>query len=420
MTQKTLGIIGKGGVVSHFFENLEKYTSGDGSNSCKVDDFFSEVKQIIFLNQRYDNDGAFLNQDLRNEDEKKKGDKEKTIQMFLDSLQQNYSFSYTVENSFKTFFELSDVIIEASGGWASPQEKDYSLMRYAWSLWENKDEKIELRKDQDYKIYLSRQQKNGKLVTQNDEFEEKFLKKWDNSLNVLQTVSDMHKAGFKYGERSFLALPFAVPMMVERAQEMSEWRYISPLPTYIVVTNEPCMISSLVSSVCPLMTSYLVALTGVDTVRLEEILNTNYVGLKKKAGLENVFLQLSLRGFHDTESMIPWIYPQEGERSYFDALVHNADFEELYLRLKKEVQDYHGHAKKKGEDPNRGVDRALLSTIVNASRSRGKALSVFPEKEERALCNGYYHPDVFDTGKGMFFVGQQRFRNGRVIADAEC
>ena len=59
------------------------------------------------------------------------------------------------------------------------------------------------------------------------------------------------------------------------------------------------------------------------------------------------------------------------------------------------------------------VDEALLKTIVPALQSRGRALSLFPGKEERALCNGVYQK-LSEDGGGLFLVGDSRFRNGKV------
>ncbi len=409
MARKTLGVIGLGELVSHFFNNL---------NNLDVDSFKKEVGQVLFFNHGYEESDFRLKLDKKNE---------KTGKSIADSLKE-CGYDSLFRNSFEELFIESHVILDGSGGWMgwSKEESPYSLLRYARALGNGKKDVI-LSMDKDRITYEDEIKKKGRIIDVLDGFEQN----WNFSRGVLEVIREIDDllSGKEnvsvYGMRTYEEFPFSLQMIIDRGRKMKEVVDKGrPLPTYILMVNEPCLMGSVMSSLCPEMTSYLVAGTAFEEIRLNQILNDNkdYKALKRRAGLEKVDLLLSLRGFHDDYGVVPWLTGASAkDSSIFQQFCGElSDFSKFYEGLRDDVRKCYGRMKDEGGDPNVSVDRALLSTIVNAARSRGKALSVYPVYDERALCNGYYHPKVLGTGKKMFFVGQHRFRNGKVIANDTC
>ena len=416
MTKKTLGFIGKGGVVSHFFSYLESnFEQGRG--------LFDEVDKILFYNYGYETGDSF-----------KASGSYKTITQNIGQLARTTQWNVSVDvagspRDITDFFSSCDVIVDAGESFIPDMEKGRrrstrkeGLSAYAWDLFEFGKSGVNFSVESDYYFYLQElgltkfqdYTAEGRKVT---DFA-KFKKNWDVSLDVLKVVSEVHRL-LPIGQRMLTLFPFMVPMLLERGKQFAEVVELEQkkgkrvLPTYITIVNEPCLAGTVVTSLCPQMKEYTVGCTGYDVLRLEDCLNDIYAAEKKKAGLEGYVLRVTLRGFHDREVMIPVIYPlREEDREKFDRVFKNIDYVDAYTFMKEQVGNYFFTHTDKNMTSSQ-VDEALLRTIVPALQSRGRAVSVFPSYTERALCNGFYQM-LGEDGGGLFLVGDSRFRNGKV------
>jgi len=299
------------------------------------------------------------------------------------------------------------------------------LSAYAWDLVEFGKSGVNFSAENDYEFYLNElwlkkfeeYTPEGRKVTGFTEFK----KNWNVSLKVLEVVNGVHRL-LPIGQRTLTLFPFMVPMLLERgklfaeAVELEQKKGKKVLPTYITIVNEPCLAATVVTLLCPQMKEYTVGCTGYDVIRLEDCLNDTYAVEKRKAGLEDFTLCVTLRGFHDKEVMIPVIYPlREEDHEKFDRVFNKIDYVKAYTFMKELVGNYFFTHTDKNMTSSQ-VDEALLKTIVPALQSRGRALSLFPGKEERALCNGVYQK-LSEDGGGLFLVGDSRFRNGKVCGE---
>ena len=402
----TLGIIGKGKVVQAFFRNL--------AASPKQQDLMGEIERIVVYNPSSP-DAIF---------EKSEG--YEIIQSSLERLTDSawVKKNVLVEQNFEDFFVGSDVIADCSAAYRPLSlvalAEDGKRPRDKRKIW---SEKFDPQSYYDANFKTDQRKYEEELQPKQKTPLASFEEDWKRILEIL-TMSVNVNDQYHLGKRSIDEFPFNVPMLTRRGQDINKivagsakGKGLRKIPTYITLINEPCLSSSILGAMSPELTPYLMALTEFDVGRLEEKLNNEYASVKKIAGQADRWLHVSLYGFHDTGGMVPVIYPQRPEDvAAFQEIMKHVSYEKMFEFLQQEVGKYHQDAAEEMKDIYQAqVAKSLLSTILSASRSRTRALSLFPspEEQERPLCNGYFHP-LGDKGKGIFSVGQHRFRNGRV------
>ncbi len=437
MGTKTLGIMGKGRAIHNFFtclrddslEGLFDYKKSDSKNgkdsereierdnlahyiapSRKI--FFDMVEKVVFYNYGYTTDDDF-----------KRG--------WLTELEENLSsVHFEVQSDFKRFMVCSDAVVDATGGYISWRDtkKKFSLCEYAKGLAAKGKSDVKLNVKEDWNLYEQGGVGGRKLMS-----EEEFLREWDFSHRLIARIgevdrhlhthldegirSESSESGYSLiGFRMYVEFPFIVSTMIERGKKLQSMAEKGMrLPTYVLLANEMCMLANVLAGNCPTMAKKIVACTGYDLYRLEKVLNEEYASLKEQAGFPQIHLAVSLKGFHDTQGTIPVIYPQrEEDREMFEKIFDMMEYRKAYDFLHKETGNYYPNHISDAKNSDMQTAAYLLKTVVPALQSVGRALLVFPGYDERPLNNGYFQQRD-DTGKGLFLVGDQRFRNGKVV-----
>lgn len=401
----TLGIIGRGGVVSHFLEYIQ---------IPKNEYALNYIDKIVFYNHDYPNEDVFRNSGAQD------NNKASRVEVSLNLILKNKNIGNDVTNNFEKFIKTSQIIIDASAGYKPESLLTYATHVFEYSVGIRKGSEVTRERknvtkpqfnaslNEDFKIYQEQAETKGKNVLP----KEKFSNQWNFSKNLIDII---HKVDLELpiGMRIYDEFPFSAEMMIKRGQKILEALQVGhPIPTYINLVNEPCFTSNLLSSQCPELTSYLIGCTGADLIRLNELLNNEFSEEKKKAGYEQCELRGSVAGLHDKFTMIPIIKPQYGEdKKMFDDIFRDITPKKMHRSMEKMVSEYwNDHHHKDGDRVQTSVSENLMNTLINTSKSRGKELSSFPFGED-FLSNGYFHEDL-----GLFLVGKHYFRNGRVIA----
>lgn len=387
MGGKTLGVIGKGGLVGHFFGGLGSLERNSAQR------FFSEIDKVLFHNYGYKSSTDF----------ESSGSFQEICKAFEHLEGKGCSFSVEIVDGFSDFFVNSSVILDASSAY-----KPVSLFNHAKNLGlEGKADKKHLSWKKDFAVYQKSSGEKNRIILGRSQFK----KRWEESLSLLESIDELSERFGKIGLRTYLETPFSYRMLMDRAEDIrkivQEMGY-RDLPTFVSVVNEPCTAANIIAGICPEMTGKIVAATGYDLQRLEDVLNKEYASVKKKQGLEDVYLRVALLGFHDTNVMVPVICPQEEENvEDFNKLIEVVDVEKAYKFLGEKCGQYF-HVNPR-EKTSTQVDKNVFEIILNASKSIGDELSAYPRG--RPLCNGYFQ-DIYGD-KGLFLVGGHKFRNGR-------
>lgn len=442
---KTLGIIGKGNLIRHFFAHLGDSTvHHDEKYNAKA--FLTEFENFFFYGYGYETAEDYRKSLAYSGD----GKKEKGITQQLSELCKaeaskhessllSQSVQPEVEKDFTKFFEQSEVIVDASsdyrpGDLGGEKYREGSLLYYANEIFKgNQPSPESINCAEDFNEYVQKEKSKKERGESGREIQSfgKFQQCWEKSLKTIHSVvkAYRYRSGKEYkqylGMRMIRILPFNLEMTLKRGQELQEALKsgYNRLPTFVTLVNEPCMVSNILAGQCPQMAPYLVACAGYDAGRLEILLNSHpaIVGAKKKAGVsDDYWLTVdAVFGAHDKEMMI--IDPEaintrdrgtaEKIFAYFDKKKLHTFLGEILNNYWQDYNQKSGRIEKR--DVNAEVDRCLLRTIICAARSRGKAFSVYPAMEEQPLCNGYFQHSVGDN-TGMFLMGAHRFRNGKV------
>ena len=422
MGKKTIGIIGKGNLIQHFFEHLTKQE--------KKDEFLSQVDRILFYNYGYQSAEGY---------EQSSGFKH--IKQSLEELVKVGSFQRKPSSSgmqlgsvsdFDSLCSYADIIVDVSEGYRpgylpDGSEREKSLLGYAHGIFVNKpSDKKMLNWENDYNCYIKEQQEKSadkcRIIWSKDEFKQH----WDTSFELIQIISSVHQ-NYPLGMRMLDRFPFSAMMMKRRGQLFQQYIQKNPrrivLPTYINFVNEPCMTSLILATHCPEIAPYLVASTGYDRDRLETMLNDNHniIAAKERAGFSDFTIRInSISGIHDTHLMVPVpAAHNKNDQEKIAAIFGNFDFDSLTIFMKEAMgqywSDYNPKTGKVDQrDINKELDASLFATITAALQSRGKPLSLFPD-EEKTLGNGYFRALSADGKEGLFLTGTHRFRNGKIF-----
>ena len=408
MVTKVVGIIGEGDAMQHF---LSDNSSVD--LAAKKQQILRVLDGIVFYNHSYYSSSDFVAAKLG------------TISSYLDKLgvKHRAEDGFGPKDSFAEFVGASDVIIDGTRGHrfaslhalANKLKVGYDITNYAPDKKDIED---------DFKKYNTRADKSKRKMLESGAFEER----WNLTFEIMRTAAQVNK-DFPIGWRILDELPFNAPVFVERGQQLQEIinHGLTHPPTYINLANEPCLTSAMMVGNCPAMAPYVVACNGFDVSRLRRIFEDTdlYKGIMERCHVKKDEITISLRGFHDQQVMIPIVQSRDPNSNALYRLLNSGlSYTTMYQHLTTEVGSYwnnynleSGHRKKR--DVNDEIDNSILDLLSNALASRGKALSLFPHPQERPLCNGYFH--IIDTtnnyGKGFFFMGEHRFRNGQVVAD---
>ncbi len=415
MGRKTLGILGKGRLIDKFCDYLT-----DSHFLSKKETFLACVDEVCFYNYGYVNEEMFRKSRYFSE-----------ICQKFKSLNVNVS----VEPDFKTFM-ASDVVVDASMPAIPPtlgelanslfeiqQSKSEGRRMQPWA--EGEYESIRRKSARELKDFCLKKEKNcevdytsyssglseGRVVSNQEDYN----RDWNKSLEILRIVAETD-INYPLGLRCLKLLPFAVPMMLNRGEQIQEMvKQGKPLPVYLNLVNEPCMSSTLLTAVCPEIIPKLVAVVSYDLDRIETVMNQKYQDIKLKEGLEGIKLSVSMTGFHDDDINVPIIHSERKEdEASFMKLFSKLDFSTVYHFLIGEVNRYiKAYAVDGLGDINTEVSRSLLSAIVNSYESLGKVYTVYPSINNRPLYNGYFQQ--LNPKQGLFMIGPHRFRNGEVL-----
>jgi len=423
MRKRNFGIIGKGRLVTHFLRTLTVgYEESDkgfemsqllGLDSL-VNDYNDIIGEMIFFNHGYETNDLFIESLSKMYGDYIKGEeKENHLPKLIESGQ------VTVEKNFNKFISSCEVILDASAGY---QPK--SLLSYAKQIDSSGDIENQLSLDytEDFVKYLDefakRRDDGRNLMTKTE-----FAKNWNLSKDILLSMVNLGN-DFPVSGRTLWRTPFSIPMMLGRGNQIRtaiDNKAGIILPTYINAVNEPCTTSNILAGICPELAPHLVALTGFDLDRLEQVINDKFAGDKKRLGLEDYRIELdSVFGNHDRDTMVPRIKPSKEEQyEKFQEIIGGSDYQMLSEIVREELGKYYDKYKLDlGEDVNIEVDKNILELVINVIKSYGQGLSISPGPDMKPLHNAYLQK-IFGKREGIFLSGKHRFRNGIVIPEDE-
>ena len=408
MVKKTLGFLGKGGVVRHFFRHIQARSD--------YLEFLQEVKTLVFLQKGYENNEHY-----------RRSPAFKDIQ---ESIQKNkLDMHLEIVDSWKVLLSSCDMVIDAT---QSPPP--YSLKELGQSLWKNRfglcknGDRIDPNLKDDFRRYQELEERKkeegdlGRLRTNYEDYE----RRWNASKRYLEKIISVHKV-FPLGCRSLNFLPFNIDMVIERAEAIKSAMSGTGLrlPIYLNIINEPCVTANIMASIYPEMTLKIVACTNYDLMRLENKLNDYLLGAKKKAGLEDYTVKFSSFGFHDDKVIVPEIWPRKQEDYLnFERLFSQIeDYQQAYNHLLSELTRYiessgqvDGINNSESTDIRHEVDEGMMQVIISGLKSIGRPISVYPPVEKASLYNGCFMP-LYEDNRGFFMIGAHRFRNGKIIRE---
>lgn len=418
---KNLGIIGKGILIQHFFANLRE-SAVHRDEKYNAEAFFSEIDKVLFYSdpKRYKNAADY---------ERSGG---------YQAVHKILGKKVDVADNFTDFFRNSDVVVDVTQGYTpgevekkfpDQEQKKGSLLEYIHKLRKG-EEKVRAGNAQwtkeDFKEYVREEQ--GKILMTESEFQTH----WEDSKRIAEAIIGLKESGYEFGPRTEMAFPFSVGMIKKRGEEINGCLHKDPvvnsphIPTYINLINEPCSSSNLLVGKCPELAPYVVACAGYDLERITEQINKDEkvlaeIKAAKKSDIripEDFRIQLAyVGGAHDAHLIVP-IFSAAGEhKDEAENILHRFNESSLYHAVNDAVRRYLKSTLESGGDINGEIDRCLLRTIICAARSRGKAFSVYPAREEQPLCNGYFQHSAGEN-IGMFLMGAHRFRNGKVVPEA--
>ena len=428
MLTKVVGIVGNGTAMQHFLSMTTVYnqkptsetkhnqeTKQDQKNQNKNDNpstsldlvtrkesIFTGLDKIIFFNHSHHSNEEYITDNWS-----------PTCQQL-----NSKGIQYNIINNFEQLIASCDVIVDASRGYRFP-----SLLESAKKLKNGADPKTTNPPSNsittDYQEYYTKKNPNNHKIMSKEIFQER----WNLSYKIMMTAAEVNKK-IPIGWRIIDDLPFNVPIFIEKGLQLTNAIKTGiNLPTYINLANEPCLTSAVIVSHCPEMTPYVVACTGFDRERLQRIFEDEpaYQGIMERCGITPKEVLVSLRGFHDEKVMIPIITSPYNGTAVEKLIEAGLSYKRVYTHLKQEVGTYWNNynlseGTREHRDVNEEVDNSLLDLVTSALQSRGKALSLYPSREYRPLCNGYFH-QLHDNGKGLFLIGDHRFRNGKVTAN---
>ncbi len=428
---KTLGIIGKGNLIQHFFKHLrDSSTHSDEGYDAEV--FFSEIERVLFYSckDRYNSAVEYAESGGYKAVQKVLGEK------------------VDVTDNFNDFFRDSGVVVdttqgyipgEVKGKFPHQEQRKGSLLEYICLLrteGEVNRKEVKVKAEgyswrKDYDEYLLEKKEKGRILMTEPEFQTH----WEDSKRIAEAIIGLKEYGYTFGPRTEMAFPFSVGMIQKRGEEINGYLHKDPfvnspnIPTYINLVNEPCSSSNLLVGKCPELAPYVVACAGYDLERINEQINQDEKVLAEirtaKKGMkvpDNFKIQLAyVWGTHD---LIVPVFSAGGEhKTEADNILRRFNEPSLYRAVKDAVGRYLKSTLEGGGDINQEVDRCLLKTILCAVRSRGKAFSVYPEFSEQhpelsepPLCNGYFQRSAGEN-TGMFLMGAHRFQNGKVVGE---
>ena len=186
MVKKTLGIIGKGKLITHLFTHLKE------SDNSPFSDNFDEI--LFWRNHREEADQkgkvSIVEGYSTNESFEKSGSYEKIKSAITTNFGEKIKLSKP-EGDFSAFIRKANIVIDATGTY-----RPFSLRNLAEALGKNEDaEKInslELQLDfnQDFETYYSERKNEGRELSEGlilMDFPH-FKKYWDSSKNILDQV----------------------------------------------------------------------------------------------------------------------------------------------------------------------------------------------------------------------------------------
>jgi hypothetical protein len=332
--------------------------------------------------------------------------------LFKEQLEQRLpkigSIEFEPEEDFDTFFTKSDVILDASGGYLP---KSLDVMALKMHRKNCPYDLVPHSIDSDWGKYVVDCKERQIPAMTSKEFE----KYWNHSAKLLRTFGDRFTNPKQpaLGLRLAWVFPFAHQLMHNRANKIHTLineKGITRMPTYVNIVNEPCLTSNIITAINPEMAAYTVAATDYDWTRLEEIFEKEYRGVLGNAAK----MRLTIAGTHDTYTVVPVLEPKtSAHKKAFDKFMKHANNrEKVHTFLQRQVGFY--FTREPPEIRQLHVSKGILRTLLNASKSRDKALSIYPSLSERPLYNGFLQETELG---GMYLIGPTRFRNGRVIGN---
>mgnify|MGYP001597086345 CR=1 FL=1 len=227
------------------------------------------------------------------------------------------------------------------------------------------------------------------------------------TLEIMQNLE--RKEGHSFGPRTKNLLPFYLKRTLDRARELqrlTETNKEQELPFYIVFTNEPCLIATILTRYDLQknfrMRGRMIASSGVDTARVLKICQEKY---RYSSDFPEIMKELQyyvVLGRHDDGQNIAVLPPGKNMPSQED---EQRALDQINQRLETYWRDY-----QKTADFPLEWTLSILKTAVTALQSSGDGLSHYPLGEEvPSLGDGYYHQK-----SGLFLSGAYKVRNGFV------
>ncbi len=402
---KTLGLIGTGKVVQNLFQHL-----------LKEPPLSDQLERILVYNSRYINNNTFC----ASSNYQQLKSVIKVDKITLEAVH---------HDEFSRLIQESDVVIDARLGYYPKSLLQFALECKKHSSQRKEDLESTLDSDTDYELYLAAEKEKANTEKGRRSFEPgEFKERWQTILKVIKTVDKVSKDFWEnysqhpFGARILDEFPANVPLAVEQGkilQGLASRGFID-FPLYLNILNEPCFTSDIMVGHCPTLASSLAAVTGVDLVRLDDVVLREYQAQLAHADFQKMPLAVSLLGIHDTTMMIPVVYPQrEEEYEHFRQVLNGLDLPVLFDFLKERVGKYFEENQLRTDSSGKHltstqVSKALAKYVLAALESRGKALTPLPGNTERPYSGGYFHAMKGRENGGMFLVGNFRFLDGLV------
>ncbi len=357
LTKKTVGIVGIGSLTTEFFNSL--------INSDAGHNLMSQTENFLFYHTN------------KTPEEITQSEKYKKLEEILETKIDDKSISLSPASNLKSFYLDSSVILYLAGG----------------GFYDNnlKEGRTDSTSNFIYKKILELEEKGF------------FVK---DSLNPFSRIEQ--------------ELPHNLSLVVNFSKQLKPYSEIFQPPTPIVMgANGPSICSSVMSSICPELTDYIVGFTSVDESRLKKLFNKEIEELKQASGLKNITLKVGVKGNHD-HMMIPILYVNsQGNQEDLNHIFSSINYQGMFKRMQSKLVNYFGHYSKKGINLKKEAAESLVNLTNSILNSLGKPLTPVSGIYNAVFhpLDNEYHGVNIGLNQGLFFVDKHNIVNGKFIKD---
>jgi hypothetical protein len=359
LNNKTVGIVGIGKLTNEFFNCLIDSDAGQS--------VLSQVNRFKFYDSR------------KSKEELEGSEKFIKLERILDKPIRDGNISLSSTSSLGEFyFESSMILFLAGGGFYDDHLKEGRIDKSSRFVYDK----------------VSELQERGYFLKQKPD-------------------------GFSRIEQE---LPHNLSIVTKFSQELQPLiRKYNDLKPIIMAANEPCITSSIMTSICPQLTDYVTGFSSVDIKRLSEVFNEELRALKKHCGLEDVTIKVGIKGNHN-HKMTPKLYVDDvHDQIKLKQLFGHINYQGMFNEMQSKSVNYWETCKTNGINPLRQAAESLADLTQEMLNGLGKSLT--PSKE---MYNAFFHILVdnyqgvkIKSNQGLHFVGKHRLLNGKIFVKDE-